>query len=367
MEEASGWSWDSIGAVQTKSAADREAEAQAAEHHKEAIVKAQVATEYNKAKAELVKKQAGAKAAAEAKAEAKAEAAKAVVDKGKLLRVDDILMWELPRDEIPQGGVAFKVLVATEGSYHRVDATVISQIEDVVTEVLGCHFEVSEVRRSNQSHKALMLSLHSCHHVDFAQKMDAVAGIGGCMAGHWMIVGGEEASLEPPLVEPTAASESKLAAAMRECVEEEIEAEKLSSRKKTELEKEYTQKLESGSRHLASQAVTAAVPAYSRRLGQKKINMEEPLFVDKNDVKSEALTDAARIDTIRRFNDIREEMLGLYPSTRPSEAREQRLKRVNHAPGTERGFERPNRDSPQAKACRRRLERPRDDPARPYG
>ena len=57
-------------------------------------------------------------------------------------RVDDTLMWQLPPSEVPTQGSAFRVLVATEGNFTRVDATVIAKIEEIVTVVRNKSTEI---------------------------------------------------------------------------------------------------------------------------------------------------------------------------------------------------------------------------------
>lgn len=89
-------------------------------------------------------------------------------------------------------GSAVRVLVTSNGSSRRVDAAVIAALEELISKALNTVFEVSEVRRSHHSHKALMITVRSSvAGLTKGLSPSALQALKGHHVGHWLVAGAE--------------------------------------------------------------------------------------------------------------------------------------------------------------------------------
>jgi len=278
-------------------------------------------------------------------------------------RIDDVLMWMLPKDEIPTTGNAFRVLVATEAVSARVDASVISSIEDIVMNSLQTEFEVSEVRRSNRSHKTLMVTLHSSQKCQFTQRKEMIAGMGGAMAGHWMVVGGEALAAETKETTKGKDAEAKkkkshLDGAMMECIEdEEQDKQKEANNAREAKEAKEAKEAEEAQKKESAEAAVAKTKADADKLMLKYATGKSSTGSSREHVAA----------AMNRFNAVKSEMTSLYSSTKRGTAGEPKWEVLHsHSSADIKAARSVTREqTPAVRACLNRLQRP-PTAERPY-
>jgi len=156
-------------------------------------------------------------------------------------------------------GSAIRVLVTSNGSSRRVDAAVIAALEELISKALGTIFEVSEVRRSHHSHKALMITVCSAiKGLSRGLSPSALQALEGQKVGHWLVAGAEAVPDSEDSKQP-----QPLDTVLQGIIDEETKATQADMRKAENHEKLADEKLKDAAHNLRK-AQEAQATAHSQ-------------------------------------------------------------------------------------------------------